>query len=218
MARNGLATRSKILDAASDLLFSESVTDFNLDRISEGAGITKKTLHYHFPSKDHLLTAVVDHQRTTYLGYQVWAEKAGQGASVRDRVLMIFKGIAISASDPRWKGCCFVRVAAELGDLPGHPAREMVVRAIGEMESWLERQLAAEGRADASGIARQLVVLLNGIALMHMVMRSGYYAADAMELLGAILPDIHGSESTSPRHLHPEGIDKRHFLQSVESS
>ena len=83
---------------------------------------------------------------------------------MHDRVLMILKGLSQAAEDPHWKGCCFVRVAAELGSLPGHPARKMVARAIREMESWFEVELAAKDET-SDRIARLLVILLNGVVV-----------------------------------------------------
>lgn len=192
VARNGSATRLKILDAASDMLASESVGNVNLDRISHMAGLTKKSIYYHFPSKDHLLTAAVDYLRPTYLEqYRVWAESAGENAPLHDRVLMILRGLSQAAEDPHWKGCCFVRVAAELGSLPGHPARKMVERAIREMEAWFEAELAGEGCNNPAGVARLLVILLNGVVVTLLVHRQGPYGSEAIELLDTILPAGH---------------------------
>ena len=192
LARNGSATKLKILDAASDMLSSESVGNVNLDRISQLAGLTKKSIYYHFPSKDHLLSAAVDYLRPTYLEqYRVWADSAGENAGMHGRVLMILRGLSRAAEDPHWKGCCFVRVAAELGSLPGHPARKMVERAIGEMESWFEVELAAEGCNNPVGVARLLVILLNGVVVTLLVHRQGPYGSEAIELLDTILPARH---------------------------
>jgi AcrR family transcriptional regulator len=174
------------------MLSNESVGNVNLDKISQLAGLTKKSIYYHFPSKDHLLTAAVDHLRPTYLEqYRVWAERAGENAQMHDRVLMILKGLSQAAEDPHWKGCCFVRVAAELGSLPGHPARKMVARAIREMETWFELELAAEGCNNPLGIARLLVILLNGVVVTLLVHRNGPYSSEAIELLDTILPAKH---------------------------
>ncbi len=192
MARNGSATKLKILDAASGMLSSESVGNVNLDRISRVAGLTKKSIYYHFPSKDHLLSAAVDYLRPTYLEqYRAWADSAGENAPMHDRVVMILRGLSLAAEDPHWKGCCFVRVAAELGCLPGHPARKMVERAVREMQSWFEVELAAEGCNNPSGVARLLVILLNGVVVTLLVHRQGPYGSEAIEWLDTILPARH---------------------------
>jgi AcrR family transcriptional regulator len=187
--RNNLNTKQRILDAASDMLATESVANVNLDKVGELAGLTKKSLYYHFPSKDHLLSAVVDHLRPNYVAqYQVWAEEPAAGNSMRQRISHIFTRLTEAAAAPSWEGCCFVRLAAELGSLPGHPARLAVMRATQEMEEWFEQGLAAEGRFHAKTAARQLVMLLNGLVVALLVYRSGLYAPDAMELLDIILP------------------------------
>ena len=65
-------TRDRILDAANRLFYAEGIRAVSLDTIAEKAGVTKKTLYYHFASKEELLEACLD---------RLYAELAGQ----RDR-------------------------------------------------------------------------------------------------------------------------------------
>ncbi len=54
--------RTAILDAALDLVGSEDGADITLDAVARVAGVTKPGLMYHFPTKEDLMLAIVDHQ------------------------------------------------------------------------------------------------------------------------------------------------------------
>jgi len=58
MARN---TRHRILDGALDLLRVEGGGSITLDAAAKEVGLTKPGLMYHFPTKEALMLAVVDH-------------------------------------------------------------------------------------------------------------------------------------------------------------
>lgn len=49
-----------ILDVASELLQTRSYTAFSYQDLSDRLGITKASIHHHFPSKQELLLALVD--------------------------------------------------------------------------------------------------------------------------------------------------------------
>ena len=49
-----------ILDIASELLQTRSYTAFSYQDLSDRLGITKASVHHHFPSKQELLLAIVD--------------------------------------------------------------------------------------------------------------------------------------------------------------
>ena len=57
MARSSDPTRARILAAANKLFYAEGIRGVSVDAVAEKAGITKKTLYYHFRSKDDLVAA-----------------------------------------------------------------------------------------------------------------------------------------------------------------
>ena len=54
MARDGTATRQKILDAGEKLLLEHGYGGMSVDSVLEAAGITKGAFFYHFKSKNEL--------------------------------------------------------------------------------------------------------------------------------------------------------------------
>jgi len=60
--RSSEATRTRILDAAYALFRRRGYTRVSMDEIAAATAVTKRTLYYHFRSKDELLAAVLETQ------------------------------------------------------------------------------------------------------------------------------------------------------------
>ena len=52
--------KQEILDVAAELLQTRSFSAFSYQDISDRIGVSKATLHHHFPSKDDLGVALVE--------------------------------------------------------------------------------------------------------------------------------------------------------------
>ena len=57
MAEPDSPTRKRIIEAASKLFYGEGIRAVSVDAVAEKAGVTKRTLYYHFESKDELVAA-----------------------------------------------------------------------------------------------------------------------------------------------------------------
>lgn len=60
MARNGQATRERLLEAANELVLRHGFAATSLEQILKRTGVTKGAFFHHFPSKDALALALVD--------------------------------------------------------------------------------------------------------------------------------------------------------------
>jgi AcrR family transcriptional regulator len=60
--RAGEKTKRRITDAAYELFYKSGFARAGVDAIAEAAQMTKRTLYYHFDSKDSLMAAVLDAQ------------------------------------------------------------------------------------------------------------------------------------------------------------
>lgn len=169
MARPATDTRERIIAAASKLFYDDGIRSVSVDAVAEKAGLTKRTLYYHFKSKDDLVAAYLAARDQPNLAlFKRWfAETAG---GLPDRVEGIFRNLARSARHPRWKGCGFLRTSAELANMPGHPAIRIGAAHKKKFEDWLRAVFEAEGIAQASRLARQILLLLDGsfaVVLLH---------------------------------------------------
>ena len=180
MARDSEETRRRILTAAYERLYKEGFARVSVDAIAEAAGVTKKTLYYHFDSKDTLVGAVLEHQHTHALKLiHGWADTATKDPA--RFVTSLFDELGRWASKPRWLGSGYTRITMELADLPGHPARVAARRHKRIVEAWLAERFA-ELKVDApEEAARRIVLLMEGAMTLILVHGDPSYARSAGE-------------------------------------
>ena len=115
MRRRGTETRRLIIEAADDLFYGEGVRGAGVDAIAKRAGVTKRTLYYHFASKDELVATYLEARDQPTLKRLKSAMRARDLAS---SVRALFKLVGNSGALPSWKGCAFIRVIHELAGQP----------------------------------------------------------------------------------------------------
>src|ERR1700709_844572 len=64
----GLATRQRIVDAASTLILEHGVESAKLEDIQAAAHVSASQLYHYFTDKSALILAVIDHQSEAVLG------------------------------------------------------------------------------------------------------------------------------------------------------
>lgn len=173
------STRERIIAAAGKLFHAEGIRAVSVDAVAAQAGLTKRTLYYHFRSKDDLIAAYLEtRDQPNLLLFQRWfAETPGDAA---DKVEGIFRNLGRSARHPRWKGCGFLRTSVELINLPGHPAMVIGRAHKQRVEDWLCTMLApSRGAAAARALARQIILLLDGAFAVVLLHRDASYMESA---------------------------------------
>jgi AcrR family transcriptional regulator len=168
---DAVPTRERIIEAASKLFYGGGIRAVSVDAVAEKAGVTKRTLYYHFRSKDDLIAAYLDIRDQPNLTlFQRWfAETDGD---IADKVEGIFRNLGKSVRHPKWKGCGFLRTSVELMHLPGHPAITIGKAHKKRVEDWLCASFEATGAGNnaARELARQIILLLDGafsVILLH---------------------------------------------------
>jgi AcrR family transcriptional regulator len=169
MASAAIPTRERIVSAANKLFYSDGIRGVSVDAVAAKAGVTKRTLYYHFSSKDELVAAyLAGRDQPNLVLFQRWFAETTGGLPAK--IEGIFQNLARSARHPKWKGCGFLRTSAELANMPGHPAMKIGAAHKKKFEDWLRITFEAEGIAQASRLARQIVLLLDGsfaVVLLH---------------------------------------------------
>lgn len=180
MPRSSDVTRDRIVAAASKLFYGEGIRSVSVDAVAEQAGVTKRTLYYHFQSKDDLVAAYLAarDQPNLELFKRWFAQTEGDIAA---KVRGIFHQLARSARHPKWKGCGFLRTSAELANMPGHPAMRIGAAHKKKFEAWLGEVFAADGIGQGAELARQVLVLLDGSFAVVLLHRDASYMESAGE-------------------------------------
>ena len=197
MPRSGGATRARIIDAAYALFYREGYMRVGVDEIASRAGLTKRTLYYHFDSKDALLAAVMEAQNELAL---IRAAKAIEGRShdAGEVVHALFSDLRRWAATPNWRGPGFTRIAMELAGLPGHPARAIARRHKAAFEAMLKARFAACGLADAGAAAQAVILLMEGCMSLMLIHADTRYAGAAENAALQLLAAGGGPTSRSP--------------------
>ena len=178
MAKDAQATRRRILDAAYELFYRKGFGRVGVDEVAASAGITKRTLYYHFQSKDDLLASVLElHSELALARIRKYEDRySGSANEILD---ILFAELSRWSAKPAWTGAGFTRLAMELADLPGHPARAIAHRHKAAMEGWCAGLLERTGVASPSERAREVVLLLEGATALILIHGDRGYAEAA---------------------------------------
>jgi AcrR family transcriptional regulator len=173
-------TRERIVSAASKLFYSEGIRAVSVDAVAEKAGLTKRTLYYHFRSKDDLVAAYLAARDQPNLAlFKRWFDEAK--GDLPAKVQAIFTHLARNAGHPKWRGCGFLRTSAELANLPGHPAIKIGAAHKKKFEAWLRATFEEADVASAAQLARQILLLLDGSFAVVQLHRDPSYMETAGE-------------------------------------
>lgn len=179
MAKPEKSTRDVIVAAAEKLFYAEGIRAVSVDAVAEAAGVTKRTLYYHFESKDELIAAYLEGRDQPNLKlFRKWFD-TGDG-DLADKVEAIFVNLARAARHPKWKGCGFLRTSAELANMPGHPALRIGAAHKKKFEAWMAETFTDAGAAEPAMLAKQILLLLDGSFAVVLLHRDASY----MEMAG----------------------------------
>ncbi|MBA1143217.1 TetR/AcrR family transcriptional regulator [Mesorhizobium neociceri] len=196
MSEAPIPTRKRIVDAATKLFYAEGIGRVSVDAVAEKAGLTKRTLYYHFKSKDDLIAAYLDGRDQPNIRQMAGWFDAAEG-DVERKVEAIFINLARVARHPKWKGCGFLRTAAELASMPGHPAVKAGSRHKKNFETWLASELSGHGVGEPQTLAREIVLLMDGAFSIMLIHRNPDYV-EAAGRAAATLVRARLVEGTAP--------------------
>lgn len=180
-------TRPALLDAAGALFYARGVGAVTVNEIAEASGLTKPTLYRHFPSKEELVSAYLDdrHQQLE-VELRAWIERA----PLRQRPRAVIDWLCDWISSPGFNGCGFVRAYAELPD--DDWVREKARRRKRVLLETIDKACRAAGASEASEIARQLALIVEGATTMAFVSGDAGIATRAARGLARVALDAAG--------------------------
>jgi len=171
-------TRRQILDAAYESFYQRGFARSSVDEIAAMAKVTKRTLYNHFESKDSLLASVLEAQRELS-GSRIQKHQERYSGNDQQFVSVLFEELRKWSEKPRWAGAGITRLALELADLPGHPARLVARRHKSEVQEWLAHMLHKAGTRRAAVKARELQLLIEGAGVLMLISGDRSYADTA---------------------------------------
>lgn len=181
-------TRQSIIDAAYELFYRKGYGRVGVDEIANLARVTKRTLYYHFRSKDELLGVMLESQHELALARIRKYERHYSGKA-DEIVALLFSELTKWSKRPGWTGAGFTRLAMELADLPGHPARVAARRHKAEAERWYAELFAKARVPMAPERAREMALLAEGAVALMLIHGDRSYAETAARAAKRLLRD-----------------------------
>lgn len=164
-------TRTAIMDAAQELIQRGGANAMSYQHISDAIGIRKASIHHHFPTKEHLIEAVIQRYAAYFLKLvdAIVESKLDPAAKLRKYAGLFEATLCEGQQD---KACLCGMLGAELATL-GNPAAAGVRRFYRDNETRLAKILE-EGlnkgtfhfKGDSKLVAAMIFSLLEGGALV----------------------------------------------------
>ena len=162
------STAKNILDVAQVMVRNRGYSAFSYADISKQVGIRKASIHYHFPSKDELVRALVERYRE---GMASKCARIAQSDASFDRQLLQFANLYRDGLEHQ-QICLCAMLAADFAVLP-QSVREEIQTFFRETEDWLATLLQRgcdthlwDCQPSAEQEAKGLIAMLQGAQLL----------------------------------------------------
>jgi AcrR family transcriptional regulator len=177
-------TNARVAELAAGLFHQHGITATGVEALSKAAGISKRTLYEQFGSKDGLITAAL----TAFddLVFERFTKPAERAGTPRAQIEQLFAELEAAIDSPEFRGCPFTNASSELAD-PAHPAHAVVRQHKDRFRRWLLSRAREAGAADPALLARQLVIIHEGIQSQSLVQGSSKPARDGRRLVSTLL-------------------------------
>jgi TetR/AcrR family transcriptional repressor of nem operon len=200
--RGNADTAERILDSAERLVQSRGFNGFSYADVAAELGVTKASLHYHFPGKAELGEALIGRYAARFADA---LEQIDAGGGTAPAKLAAYAGIYADVLRDR-RMCLCGMLAADYDTLP-QPMRDSVLRFFDDNEAWLKDvvdQGQKEGSLHLDGSPREAARALVGGLEGALLISRPYDDPSRFEAAAArLLTSLAGATPAShapPRH------------------
>ncbi|OQW58449.1 MAG: hypothetical protein A4S14_07370 [Proteobacteria bacterium SG_bin9] len=157
---SGQDGRAAILAAASRLFYEQGLEPVSIDMVAAAAGLTKRALYYHFPTKHDLVLAYLDAAGDIAL---VLLKKMAQTSGAPDAhpYARLLEGLRKWLKTRGFHGCVFLRAARSYPD--DLQIGQISIRHKELTLAWLTVLARDAGGARPDDLALQFRLLLDGV-------------------------------------------------------
>jgi AcrR family transcriptional regulator len=120
--RKHSSAREKIVEAASDLFFTQGYQATTIDDVIERSGVSRPTLYNHFKTKEDLCVEYLNERRQLDLGEFKQAMRKEKTA--KGRFLAVARLTGQFLSSTQFRGCRYFNIISEVADCASPIARE----------------------------------------------------------------------------------------------
>lgn len=192
LSRRPSDTRLTILEAADRLFSSRGIQAVGVDEIAREAGFTKRTLYYHFPGKDELISAWL-----SYTSERTTPPAALDQMPPAEAINMLFGALARTLGNGGYRGCPFILTTAELVGA-STIITDVVSKHKQARREWFARTLKRGGvsEEEARSVAARLMVLWEGAWASSIVFGDGSPVRATQDMVASIVRDALANSET----------------------
>ena len=177
--------KQRILEAASELFYSQGIKATGVDAIVKLAGTNKMTLYNYFASKDDLVVAFLRKRDADFTAWFV-AQVDSRAEQPKDKLLAIFDIIGEWLDIPEFRGCAFINAAAEF-PLEGNPVHQVSAEFYDHFRVYIGELAARCGVREPGNLAVQLSLLIEGAIVSEQMKRHSGAAAQAKRAASVLI-------------------------------
>ena len=156
----GADGRAAVLKAAQNLFYAQGVEAVSVDHVAQAAGVTKRAVYYHFPSKRDLVIAYLEHADDPALELlQTFARDRKESGS--HPFALIIDGLGRWMRSGNFHGCAFLSAAKAMPDDPSVVG--ITVAHKRRTRDWLAELAASRGDRDPAAAAGQFLLVLDAV-------------------------------------------------------
>lgn len=169
-----VGTRTRVIDVAAAAFQSRGYNATSVLDILKASGVSPGALHHHFPTKRHVIEAVL-HERIAVEVDQTWAQAMREAQGTFDGIVTIFESVADALDEQgAVSGCPLGNIALELSR-SDEALRALIALEYDKWRDAITEKLRAEGNdiEDAEGFATMIVALFTGAMSLAKVVQNG---------------------------------------------
>lgn len=190
MPRDGAVTRNKIMDVAQAMVLDVGLAGTSVEKVIEGAGVTKGTFFYHFKTKHDLAAALIERYADQDEHHFADAMlKAEQLARDPLQQLLIFVGLFIEMTeqleDP-FPGCLYASYCYQSGAISSQSMAQVERMMyfwrdrLGEKVSAVIEQNPPRIPVEAHQVADHVLTTFEGAFILSKVMKEPKLASEQL--------------------------------------
>ena len=190
MPRDGTITRNRIMDIAQRMVLDVGLTGTSVEKVINGAGVTKGTFFYHFKTKHDLAAALIErYAAADRCHFDDFMHKAEQLSRDPLQQLLIFIGLFIDMTeqleDP-FPGCLYAAYCYQSGaiskEVLGHVEQMMLFwrEQLGHKLEAVSETYPPRIPVSRHQVADHVLTTFEGAFILSKVMREPKLAAEQL--------------------------------------
>ncbi|MHB0779487.1 TetR family transcriptional regulator [Pseudomonas putida] len=187
-------TREKILATAEKLIYENGIHATGMDLLVKTSGVARKSIYRYFANKDEVAAAALNARDIRWM---TWFRSECEKAQTPEaRILGIFDALKSWFASEGFRGCAFINTAGEVGDADD-PVRQIAKLHKQKLLDYTLELTSALGVNDPTGLAKQLLLIIEGTITVAHVMGDHTALDSAREIARVLLKDVQRASALS---------------------